>query len=594
MARNRPQTACIRAARHLTPAPATFHEMREAPNINMAWTMLAAEECARLGVRHAVISPGSRSAPLAVAFARHPSIQTHIAHDERGGAFLALGIAKASGVPAVHVMTSGTAVANVLPAMVEARMTRTPLLVFAADRPPELRDCGANQAIPQSQLLAGAARWSVDLPCPTTDIAAEFVLSTVDEAFARACGFAGAQGGAVHVNWQFREPLAPDERAWDIGWLWSIARWTNARTPWRRSLPPVAAEVEINSAIVVAGRMPSQAAQALARWKGTLLADITSGLAGSATAGADLVLRAAVEGHNDALHAALRTEAIAVVGDPVVSKRLNAWIASQSEGVTVFGAGDPRVDPAHRADAVYSGATLFRPSRTLKPHAGWKRALAIATQASSRALEQERTLCEPTAIASVVSSAAQAGVKRGTMFYGSSMPIRDADFLAIPQPNGWHTAANRGASGIDGLVATAVGHAYATREPVIAVVGDVSALHDIGSMQLAALVETPLVMVVLNNDGGGIFRYLPIAKHSDVFEACFTTPHGLRFDALARGFGLATDAPKSRAALEKSMARALKRGGATVIEVVVSREASEACRARVAQAAVVALGREFH
>ena len=134
--------------------------MRDAPNLNLAWTSLAAEECRRLGVRHAVVSPGSRSAPLAVAFGRHGGIEVHVAHDERGGAFMALGIAKSSGVPAVVVMTSGTAVANALPAMVEARMTRTPMLVFAADRPPELRDCGANQAIPQAQLLAGAARWA--------------------------------------------------------------------------------------------------------------------------------------------------------------------------------------------------------------------------------------------------------------------------------------------------------------------------------------------------------------------------------------------------------------------------------------------------
>ncbi|MFN5497560.1 MAG: thiamine pyrophosphate-binding protein, partial [bacterium] len=219
--------------------------MRDAPNINLAWTMLAAEECFRLGVRHAVVSPGSRSAPLAVAFGRHAGIRVHVAHDERGGAFMALGIAKSTGVPAVAVMTSGTAVANALPAMVEARMTRTPLLVFAADRPPELRDCGANQAIPQANLLAGAARWSFDMPCPSTEIPAEFVLSTVDEAFARACGHAGAQGGAVHLNWQVREPLAPEARPWDIGWLWGIARWTKDHAPWRLAMPPLASPVEI-------------------------------------------------------------------------------------------------------------------------------------------------------------------------------------------------------------------------------------------------------------------------------------------------------------------------------------------------------------
>jgi len=564
--------------------------MRDAPNINMAWTMLAAEECARLGVRHAVISPGSRSAPLAVAFARHPAIRTHLAHDERGGAFLALGVAKSSGTPAVHIMTSGTAVANTLPALVEARMTRTPLLVFAADRPPELRDCGANQSIPQAGLLAGAARWTVDLPCPTAEIPAEFVLSTVDEAFARARGDAGSQGGGVHVNWQFREPLAPDARAWDAAWLDSVARWTASDAPWRTTLAPLAQEVEIGDAIVVAGRMPAVAEASLRGWKGTLLADITSSLAGAGSAGADLVLRAADAG-NAALRKALRPATLAIAGDAVVSKRLNAWISAQDCATTVFGAGDPRVDPAHRADAVYAGPVSFHAARALKPHAGWSRALSVATRACAAALAKERALCEPTAIATATEACG--GIARGTVFYGSSMPIRDADFLAVPQPKGWRAAANRGASGIDGLVAGAVGHAHASHAPVVAFVGDVSALHDVGSLQLAALVETPLVIVVLNNDGGGIFRYLPIAKHADVFESCFATPHGLSFSEVARAFGLAVETPKTRAALAKSVTRALKRGGATVVEVVCAREASEACRARVAQAAIDALARDF-
>ncbi|MFM7262073.1 MAG: thiamine pyrophosphate-dependent enzyme, partial [bacterium] len=292
-----------------------------------------------------------------------------------------------------------------------------------------------------------------------------------------------------------------------------------------------------------------------------------------------------------ALRAALRTEAIAVVGDAVVSKRLNAWIAAQPSGVTVFGAGDPRIDPAHRADAVYTGPVVFRPTRTTKPHAAWSRALATATRAAARALATEKPLCEPTAIATATEACAAHA--HGTLFYGSSMPIRDADFLAIVPPAGWETGANRGASGIDGLVATAVGHARASREPVVAFVGDVSALHDLNSLQLTAMVETPLVIVVLNNDGGGIFRYLPIARHDDIFEACFTTPHGLSFAPFARGFGLSVETPKSRAALGKAIAKALVRGGATVVEITCSREESEACRTRVAKAAVDALAREF-
>ena len=565
--------------------------MRDAPNINLAWTMLAAEECHRRGVRHVVVSPGSRSAPLAVAFARHPKLRVHIAHDERGGAFMALGIAKSSGAPAVLVMTSGTAVANALPAMVEARMTRTPMLVFSADRPPELRDCGANQAIPQAHLLAGAARWTVDVPCPTTEISAEFVLSTVDEAFARACGAAGAQGGAVHVNWQFREPLAPDAQPWDGSWLDSVARWTGAHAPWRTALRPLASEAEIDDAVVVAGRAPAQATASLAGWKGTLLADITSSLAGRGTAGADLVLRAAGDAGNAALREALRPASLAIVGDAVVSKRLNAWIAAQECATTVFGAGDPRVDAAHRADAVYAGPVEFAAARRIRPHAGWARALACATRAAGRQLSAERALCEPTAIADATAACGAGG--HGTVFYGSSMPIRDADFLAIPQPKGWRASANRGASGIDGLVASAAGHAHASHEPVLAFVGDVSALHDLNSMQLASMVETPLVLVVLNNDGGGIFRYLPVARHADVFEACFSTPHGLSFAPMAKSFGLAVESPGTRAAMSRAVAKALRRGGTTVIEVSCARESSEECRARVAKAAVDALAREF-
>ncbi|MFN5497522.1 MAG: thiamine pyrophosphate-dependent enzyme, partial [bacterium] len=308
---------------------------------------------------------------------------------------------------------------------------------------------------------------------------------------------------------------------------------------------------------------------------------------------ADLVLRAATEGDgNPALREALRAKALAVVGDAVVSKRLNAWIAAQPSGVTVFGAGDPRVDAAHRADAVYAGPVEFTAAKRLKPHAGWTRALACATRAAAKALVAETALCEPTAIADATAACGDART-HGTLFYGSSMPIRDADFLAIHPPRDWHAGANRGASGIDGLIASAAGHAIGTGEPVVAFVGDVSALHDLSSLSLAAMVETPLVIVVLNNDGGGIFRYLPIAKHSDVFEALFTTPHGLSVAPVAKALGLAAESPTTRAAMKKSVAKALKRGGATVIEVSCARESSEACRARVAKAAVDALAREF-
>ncbi|MSR40377.1 MAG: 2-succinyl-5-enolpyruvyl-6-hydroxy-3-cyclohexene-1-carboxylic-acid synthase [Phycisphaerales bacterium] len=589
MARDGAQVARVRTA-----FEAVVKELRAAANFNLAWTMLIAEECARLGVQHAIICPGSRSAPLAVAFARNTEIQTHIAHDERGGAFLALGIAKATGVPAVLIVTSGTAVANTLPALVEARMSRTPMLVLSADRPPELLDCGANQAITHAPLLAGAARWSVSMPCPTPEIPAEYVLSTMDEAFARACGDAGSQGGGVHVNCAFREPLAPEVLAWDSAWLDSIARWTKdrKRTAWRVAIGAIETEVEVGAAVLIVGRSPNAVTQSLATWRGTLLADITSGLAQSSTIGADLVLRACTAGEgNAALQAALRVEGIVCAGDAILSKRLTTWVSQQDCPIEVFGAGDPRIDPMHRVTTVHAAPVVFRQGRALKPHAGWKRALACANRAAMKALSSERALCEPTAITEVRDACA--AVARGTMFYGSSMPIRDAEFLAIAPPRNWSVGSNRGASGIDGLLATAVGHALATAEPVVAFVGDVSTLHDLNSLQLASNVESPLVFVVLNNDGGSIFRYLPIAKHTDVFERCFSTPHGRTFAHFAQAFGIAHATPATRKALASSMTKALKRGGATLIEVSCTSAESERVRAQVSLAAQQALRLEF-
>jgi 2-succinyl-5-enolpyruvyl-6-hydroxy-3-cyclohexene-1-carboxylate synthase len=561
--------------------------MRDAPNLNLAWTSLAAEECRRLGVRHAVVSPGSRSAPLAVAFGRHGGIEVHVAHDERGGAFMALGIAQATGIPAVCVMTSGTAVANALPACVEARMSRVPLLVFAADRPPELRDCGANQSIPQPGLLDGGVRWSVDVPCPSTEVPAEYVLSTVDEAFARATGRGGLPAGAVHVNWQFREPLAPDERPWDRAWLASVARWERGRAPWRTAREPATAVVRVDDGVVVAGLGASRSMPGA--WRGTVLADAASGRADAASSGADLVLRTAAD--CAPLARALEATRVTVVGGGIASKRLGEWIARQRHGATAVGAGDPRQDPSHRASESVAGPARLEAGRSLRAHPGWTKAMRVATRAAAGSLAAERALSEPAAMATAC--AAAGGIRRGTVFLGSSMPVRDADFMAIAPPRGWTSAANRGASGIDGLVSTATGHAAASGRPVLAFVGDVSALHDLNGLQLASTVRAPLVLVVLNNDGGGIFRYLPIAAHGDVFERLFATPHGRSLAAFARGFGLAAESPRTRAALGAAVRRALRRRGATIVEVTCAREASEAARRRAAAAADAALRKAF-
>jgi 2-succinyl-5-enolpyruvyl-6-hydroxy-3-cyclohexene-1-carboxylate synthase len=208
-----------------------------------------------------------------------------------------------------------------------------------------------------------------------------------------------------------------------------------------------------------------------------------------------------------------------------------------------------------------------------------------------KAIANERALVEPTAIADATAACGE--LDHGTIFYGSSMPIRDADFLALHPPAGWQAGSNRGASGIDGLFASAIGHALASGQPVVAFVGDVSALHDLNSLQLASQLNTPLVLIVLNNDGGGIFRYLPVAKYADVFNTLFTTPHGRAFTPMAKAFGLAHESPSTRAAFTKCVSKALGRKGATLIEVNCTATASEAARVRITNASTTALAKEF-
>ncbi|MCX5665346.1 MAG: 2-succinyl-5-enolpyruvyl-6-hydroxy-3-cyclohexene-1-carboxylic-acid synthase [Planctomycetota bacterium] len=192
----------------MSASPSKHFDPTDAPNINALWTQLAFAEWSRLGLSLAVVCPGSRSAPLAYAISRNPRIESIIAHDERSAGFVALGAARATGRAAVVVTTSGTAVANLLPAVVEASKTGTPMLLVTADRPPELHDCGANQSIHQSHIFGAFARWSIDVPCADEAIAPHWILSTADEAWRRAHS-PSQSAGPVHLNWMFREPLAP-------------------------------------------------------------------------------------------------------------------------------------------------------------------------------------------------------------------------------------------------------------------------------------------------------------------------------------------------------------------------------------------------
>ena len=561
-----------------------------APNLNHLWTTLLIEELVRNGVDTFCIAPGSRNAPLSVAVARHRRARCIVHHDERGAAFHALGYACGSGIPAAVVTTSGSALANVWPAVVEASLAHVPLIVLSADRPPELQDSGANQTMDQIGFFGDYVRWSANLPCPSTSVDPAVVLTTVDQAVSR-CRPPAA--GAVHVNCMFREPLAPTDRGecYDA-YLEPVRAWSeSARVYTRYEDPPVlpgheslAEVVELvrrsPRGVLVAGRLPGAAARRAVvdlaeslRWP--LLADVTSGLR------LDSRPRTIVPYHDvllssEAFMRRRRIRTVLQLGGRLTSKRLLERLAAvRPEEYVVADDHPSRHDPVHRVTSRYrlpvsafcetlgdlvgdtgdSGGSDWA--------AGWREASERVERVFAARFARGADLNEPK-VAWLVSRHIGAG---DGLYLASSMPVRDMDIFGCPRPEPVQVGANRGASGIDGTIASATGFARGLGKPTTLVVGDVALLHDLNSLGLVRTLEAPMVIVLLNNDGGGIFSFLPIAEHPDVFERCFGTPHGMTFEPAASLFGLEYVRPASTDEFVHAYAGARRRAGTTLIEV---------------------------
>jgi len=560
----------------------------EAPNLNALWTQLAFAEWSRLGMSLVVVCPGSRSAPLVHAVARLSNIPSVIAHDERAAAFVALGAARATGRAAVVVTTSGTAVANLLPAAIEASKTGTPLLLVTADRPPELHDCGANQCISQSGIFGSFARWSIDVPCAHGAIDPSWILSTADEAWRRA-HTPSQSAGPVHLNWMFREPLAPSAETWDRKSVAHLAEWSMSAKPWRElvAVAPMHDELadllverlqdatrEARRVVVSVGALYSPAMRQLVRdvvcrLGYPVIADIGSGLrhgecSAAVVAHGDLIALSTVSDH-------LMPDAIVRIGGGLSSRRVGEFLArARRSGAReiVVRDGPERIDFQHAATTEVSiDASQFVPNRAkmavkalISPvgngayQQAWQDADTLVGRILHRRLDNHSAELDEPSTARMVAALCPSDA---TLLVGNSMPIRDADMHASRVAHAPTIAVNRGASGIDGLIATAVGHAKATGELTVALVGDVSLLHDLGALALVATAHVRLVIVVVNNDGGGIFHFLPLADHPRLLEPWTTAPHGVDFSAAAKMFGLEYVAPKMRDDLRDSFAVAL-------------------------------------
>lgn len=515
----------------------------ERSNRNYAFTTAFVGALADLGLRHACITPGSRNSPLALAFANHMEITDWVHHDERSSAFFALGLANASRLPVAVVTTSGTAAAELHPAAVEARLARVPLLLLTADRPPELRDVGAPQAIDQVNLFGTAAKWFHDAALPDSHLG-RYPVTLAARAWAAALD---QPHGPVHLNFPFREPLAPVVVPADVPdpvERLETPAFVQARLEMdSESAGEIAGQVGDKRVLLIAGPLdapefPRAAASLATAAAWPIIGDPLSQLRTGDHDRSHVITTGDPLARSGRLSGDLKPEVVIRFGAMPTSKALSTWLAANPaiSQIVVDEAGWR--DPGSSAGSVVrSDPTSFanRMAEHVDPApSGWAEAWQQAERAARGALESSLIFPSEPGIVAALAGAIPEGAN---LYVGSSMPIRDVDAFFPSLDRRVRFLSNRGANGIDGLISSGLG-AAATGEPVIVLGGDLSLLHDLTALGTAARLGLPVTVIVVNNDGGGIFHFLPQAAYPEYFERLLGTPHGTDFQAAADMFGI--------------------------------------------------------
>lgn len=563
-------------------------------NPSTALARVLVDELIRGGVREVVLAPGSRSAPLAYAVQqaeREGRLRLHVRVDERTAGFLALGLAKGSRTPVAVITTSGTAVANLHPAVLEAHHTGVPLVVLSADRPAELRGTGANQTTVQPGIFGSAVRWSVDLPAPElVESVGAFHRTSVCRALSAARGtltngLPGTERGPVHLNVGFRDPIAPDGDAHIHEGRPQSEPWV--RPPAQGSFSSLGGIKHIPRTLVVLGDLsPSPVTSTqVVEW--------------SAARGYPVVAepfgvhdRAAVLSHGPLLLTAEdwlsghRPERVLVVGRVTLSRAVAALLRTEDVRVEVFTATRQWTDPSHVVHEVHPLSHLLGPSKEVGDatwSGEWRRAGSVVAQAVR---EQRSAWGTGLAVASVVGESLPDGAQ---LFVGSSNPVRDLD-LGMCRESAITVVANRGLAGIDGCLSTAIGLALTTSAPSYAWVGDLTFLHDSNALAIGPGEPHPDLTVLITNDGGGgIFRTLEhgAPERSSDFGRIFGTPTGTDFGALCRAHGIRHVLASTREAA--AAAFSATPDGITVVEVPVDAESHRGAHERLRRIARDAL-----
>ena len=570
------------------------------PNPNTLYANTFVDALIAAGLKRVVVAPGSRHTPLVLALARHRhEIELYSLLDERGAAFFALGLALAAVEPAAIVCTSGSAAANCFPAIVEARQSRVPLIVLTADRPPELRGSGANQTIDQIKLYGDYVDFFADAPLPEANPPL-IALRNLRTLAARALNVARQKRGVAHINLPFRKPFEPGaDEAMAQAAEKPLTKFAEARAPGGSGLRALlTSEVLARRGLIYFGHGSCRSLAervALKPWARRLsalsgfpvLAEFTSNMRGGDAIGSyeSFVESAAVD--------LSQVEVLIRFGAPPLAKAMQDWLAGANLRCHVYcsRAGE-WADDSH---SVTRHLTVNPADLDASEWDGFQPAPAVSGSWRAQAMEADRVARQ------VIADELREGVyfdgaavydvvdlipAGSALFVGSSLPVRHLDQFGLPAGEPAFAYANRGASGIDGNVSTALGIAAARKgTPLVAILGDITLYHDMNGLLAAKRCDLPVTIVLLNNDGGGIFQRLPVRAFEPAFSDYFLTAHGLDFAQAASLYGLEYSRADDRASFRQAFSRSVGGSHSSLIEVRTDAGADLQRRAEIMAAA---------
>ncbi|MBF8262618.1 MAG: menD [Parachlamydiales bacterium] len=501
---------------------------------NSTWAHCLIDQLILQGVCDFCIAPGSRSTPLALAAARHKQARIKVHFDERGLGFYALGLSLSQQKPAALIVTSGTAVGNLLPAVMEAHHSRVPLIILTADRPPEHLGCGHTQTTNQTKIFNNFVLWQADLPCPDEFTSENFIRSQASEAV-----FQAMRMGPVHLNGPFREPLFSMPEQLPNGLSQPIFHPRHSPDPEavKRARQMIS---DARRGLILIGRLPPNSNLApifaLAKqlqWP--IMADLLSS-ARTQQKPNELIIH-----HDFAIRSKLLPPPDLTIhfGGSFISKALLEWMNKVHVASMHIDSHIERIDPLHlRPTRICADPSLFCQALQCPPRQDtlYLNECQSIDQLIQKRFEDTFLSEHPFTEADMMRKLAEHLPKNWSVFFGNSMPIRDAEHFFMAQPRS--IFANRGLSGIDGQIATAAGIASHTNAPMMAIIGDQSALHDLNSIALLRRVHQPFLLVISNNNGGGIFSRLPVSSEPVHFDQLYTMSHHLNFENIAKMFNL--------------------------------------------------------